>query len=1574
MQTKCNGYLNGNSLTKKKAPPSFSIVLRSTGGTDHSVSVTIKVTMTLTYPKTVPTIGIIAHENLHPKQVDVLRQVVARMPKSLVGNEMIFEITSALQDQLDEYERMGVEAPSLEEARLNRIKQEDERKRKLQEEQRKKEEEESIEEQKMLERMVQEELRRRNQREEERSGADHVDDLDFENDESGNVVTFDRVIVARKSNGSLVRFKKVKNRIPVVSDFFGDNYIVRPCIPDTADHEEFLLRLSEIDMDEAFWKTAEGRKQLHQFESELESVREFHHQSVVALYDWKLEKKDNGGWKLYLLSQYYPNGTVGDLLDTVDTVNLKVARNWAIQILEALDAIHKAGLLHKHLTVDNTIIFRNKELGDTSVKLGNVTYGLSLIEMNKLHPFKSSVNSIPLPEKWQPPEYTLSGAKPTRKSDIWYFGVLFVKMISGKSTVNEFDNPEDYVSSSGHADALKDFLYMIFKPSPKTRPSAFDLLLSQFLRSDLSTLTPITQPSSNSSTLKSPAPSRSVVRQLSMSSRNRSSFSSGHQMTSFSRYVNDFDEGVVLGRGAYGEVVKARNKVDGRVYAIKKIQSTTDKLGHILQEVWLLSRLYHQYVVRYFTAWIEDDYSLIPGDAVESETEEVSFSLRGRQPNALDLSPDFANHDLSLAASVDLMSHSRSGYPEIQFGDSTDSETSSIDCDSESFVVSRKKSGPRSALFIQMEYCEKHTLADLIKDGLYSHPQEYWRLLRQILEALSHIHSEGVIHRDLKPTNIFIDQQQNIKIGDFGLAKSVAQTGLQVGSVQTDNDDDLTTDVGTTLYVAVEVLQITKSATYNEKIDMYSLGIIFFEMVFPMRTGMERASIIRNLRTSDIRIPSSFSTKKYDSERSIVKSLLNHSPNQRPSARELLTSGLIPLPQKDEIVKEVLQSIVDPNPDSPWLYRVCNALFSRPLSSAQSILYDRSAGNKVRSNLVEAKNNLLKTAVVDHLTELFVKHGAVENNDRSDLFPRAVNYDSNTVVELMDPTGNIVQLPYDLTLPYARKLAENIPDFQKSYKFGKVYRADQRNKGVHPIVCSEVDFDIVTADSADIAYHEAEVLQVLDEAVRLFPCFKQSSVCLYLNHSDILDSILDYCGFTAPQRGLALRLLGQIGQSPAHSDVKNELLSKFSLSATALNDLEMFGFRDDLEKTEQRILKLTEGSELPKKFKDAMVHMKMVVSLMTRLGVTRKIYIAPLSNYNDNFYKGSIMFQAVIEEKQQKNILAAGGRYDSLIAKYRQLALDARVTVGAVGFNFALDKVIDMMISYRDSQLRKLTKHSRATVPDDSLQPWLKSRCDVLISSFSTSNIKGLCLDILRDLWAHGIRADLVREVHSSEMLVSMARQDGINWLVVVKQLNSYTQSNFKPLRVKNLNHRSDIDLGFDELIPHLLVELDKSTTGRAATHAARTGPGQIVSEIDMDSTIKSPQLVGLGGGDSSTGSMAISNKINVIAEAGKLKGGKKNRWQLEENCKAGVNNFLALVGNAPIYSLDVWDDTLNAIVTASPNQIDEWKRKVVGTAPNQKAYLMNVQTVLAKEMARQTKYVILYSSKMESVVLYQLN
>lgn len=123
-----------------------------------------------------------------------------------------------------------------------------------------------------------------------------------------------------------------------------------------------------------------------------------------------------------------------------------------------------------------------------------------------------------------------------------------------------------------------------------------------------------------------------------------------------------------------------------------------------------------------------------------------------------------------------------------------------------------------------------------------------------------------MIHRDLKPVNIFLDSRDQVKIGDFGLATtsflalqqnhdvSLSQNRGEIGSSHTGK-------VGTALYVAPELMGKAAKSTYNQKVDLYSLGIIFFEMCHrPFSTGMERVELLAAIRSPKITIPSYMQT------------------------------------------------------------------------------------------------------------------------------------------------------------------------------------------------------------------------------------------------------------------------------------------------------------------------------------------------------------------------------------------------------------------------------------------------------------------------------------------------------------------------------------------------------------------------------------------------------------------------------------------------------------------------------------------------------------------------------------------
>jgi len=106
---------------------------------------------------------------------------------------------------------------------------------------------------------------------------------------------------------------------------------------------------------------------------------------------------------------------------------------------------------------------------------------------------------------------------------------------------------------------------------------------------------------------------------------------------------------------------------------------------------------------------------------------------------------------------------------------------------------------------------------------------------------------------------------------------------------------EMTGKVGTYLYASPEMVSMSRSG-YDEKVDIYALGIILFEMWHPFSTGMERCKVLEALR-NHLQFPQDFerdSTKEV--QRRLIRWLVNKDPKQRPSAMELLRS----LPEKKE--------------------------------------------------------------------------------------------------------------------------------------------------------------------------------------------------------------------------------------------------------------------------------------------------------------------------------------------------------------------------------------------------------------------------------------------------------------------------------------------------------------------------------------------------------------------------------------------------------------------------------------------------------------------------------------------------
>jgi tRNA A-37 threonylcarbamoyl transferase component Bud32 len=138
-------------------------------------------------------------------------------------------------------------------------------------------------------------------------------------------------------------------------------------------------------------------------------------------------------------------------------------------------------------------------------------------------------------------------------------------------------------------------------------------------------------------------------------------------------------------------------------------------------------------------------------------------------------------------------------------------------------IVAVHDFGDAGGLFyLLMEYVDGLNLRQLMQAGRVE-PQQALSIIGQICDALQYAHDEGIVHRDIKPENILIDQRGRVKIADFGLAKLLHRTPVDYSLTGTKQV------MGTLHYMAPE--QVEKPQTVDHRADIYSLGVLFYEML-----------------------------------------------------------------------------------------------------------------------------------------------------------------------------------------------------------------------------------------------------------------------------------------------------------------------------------------------------------------------------------------------------------------------------------------------------------------------------------------------------------------------------------------------------------------------------------------------------------------------------------------------------------------------------------------------------------------------------------------------------------------------
>ncbi|NWH74848.1 E2AK4 kinase, partial [Piaya cayana] len=1508
--------LRRNLPWKVQQPPEINLVLRPQGLTGDSevyAKVDLWVKCPHTYPDTVPEIQLKNSKGLSNEKINELKSRLAELAKQRCGEVMIFELADHVQSFLSEYNKPP--SKSFHEEMLKNHQKEQERLaqeelRRAQEQREilneiQRREEEKREERKKKEIAKQERLEiaaltgQENSQRRDNAGCRVASSLNgsclehgvsnkhrphsagrskrerqlsVNNNEeaSGNfeVLNFNTsgagqlVVHKGKCLGKAEQLgKSVYNALEIHSGDFG---LIYEWVLQWQKKMGKFLTSHEIE------KIEKCKKQLQGAETEFSSLTKLSHPNIVRYKCMNLKERDDS-IVVDILVEHISGCSLSTYLHKGTPVPVEQLRHYVIQILSALDYLHNNSVVHKVLCAASILVD-----AEGNIKVTDYSISKRLADICKADVFEQT--KVHFSEDGLP-------SKPGKKGDIWSLGLLLLSLSQGQVT-------KEYpvaVPTNVPAD-FRDFLEKCVCLEDKERWTPQQLLQHSFINIPQMKI-PVAEENLDDSA------GTDCIQTVVPSSQISSTSFFTETQRQFSRYYNEFEELKLLGKGAFGAVIKVRNKLDGCYYAVKRIRvnPASKQFRRIKGEVTLLSRLNHENIVRYYNAWIEKHESPVPTVSLSETNEQKRMPAKGglfilptEETNDVEANapPPVLTSSVEWSTSCERSSSNKFSGAEQESSDDDDDEGDGVfshsflpTTDSESEIIfdnedenskgdpldegdNEKNSNGEDCtpviqtvhyLYIQMEYCEKSTLRDTIDQGLYEDTSRLWRLFREILDGLAYIHEKGMIHRDLKPVNIFLDSDDHVKIGDFGLATdhpanavvSKQEQNHSESSAVSDPSGNLTGMVGTALYVSPEVQGSTKS-TYNQKVDLFSLGIIFFEMSYhPMTTASERIFILGQLRLPAIVFPKDFDEVKHAKQRLVIAWLLNHDPAARPTAVELLKSEHLPPPQMEESeLHEVLHHTLA-NVDGKAYRTMMSQIFSQRVSPAIDYTYD--------SDMLKGSFSIWATKIQQHVCEIvsriFKRHGAIKLHTPL-LMPRNKKlYEHNEASYFLDHSGMLVMLPYDLRIPFARFVARNNISNLKRYCIERVFRPRKLDH-CHPKELLECAFDIITS-TGNSFLPMAETIYAISEIIQEFPVLQERNYSIYLNHTALLKAILLYCGIPEDKLNQVYIILYD---AVTEKLTKREVEAKFCNLSLASNSLlrlyrfieqkgeasSVFPFLNTMIKQKPGVTQL---------LKQGMRDLEEIIGLLKQLGIKLQVSINLGLVYKIQQHNGIIFqFIAYIKRRQRTvpEILAAGGRYDHLIPQFRGPQVVGPVP-SAVGVSIAIDKITAAVSSVEDS----------ISV----------SSCDLLVVSVGQMSM-GRAINIVQKLWTAGIPTEIMYDwSQSQEELQEYCRCSGITYVALVSDKEG------SHVKVKSFekDRQTEKRILESDLVDHLVQKLKNKICDERCSRE---------SSDNLSVPNQKGSFTNISGAFESHGTLVVPN-VSVIAPE-KLSASARRRQEIQ--------------------------------------------------------------------------------------------
>ncbi|KAK2611088.1 hypothetical protein N8I77_004464 [Diaporthe amygdali] len=432
----------------------------------------------------------------------------------------------------------------------------------------------------------------------------------------------------------------------------------------------------------------------------------------------------------------------------------------------------------------------------------------------------------------------------------------------------------------------------------------------------------------------------------------------------------------------------------------------------------------------------------------------------------------------------------------------------------------------------------------------------------------------------------------------------------------------------------------------------------------------------------------------------------------------------------------------------------------------------------------DGKHMVLREQIFDTIREVFKRHGGVTIDtpvfELKEILAGKYGEDSKLIYDLADQGGELCSLRYDLTVPFARFVAQKNIQQIKRYHIAKVYRRDQ------PAVSKgrmrefyQCDFDI--AGAYDAMLPDAEIIKIVSEVFEALGW--NGRYTIKTNHRKILDGIFQVCGVPEDKIRTISSAVDKLDKMP-WVDVKKEMVNEKGLAEEIADKIgvwvQLKGGKDLLEKLQQ-----DESLAANESMKQGMADMELLFDYLECFDATKAVSFDLSLARGLDYYTG-IIYEVVTEgsapaapagsgaaaakSKPKKKgkasedddrsddptlgvgSVAAGGRYDNLVGMF-----SGKGQIPCVGISFGVDRIFSIEAARMAAEQGREPRNNET---------------DVYVMAFGGKGFDGMVKDRMRicnQLWSAGIKAEfLYKNKPKLQNQFKAAENNGVPFAVIL--------------------------------------------------------------------------------------------------------------------------------------------------------------------------------------------------------------